>query len=157
MISNRHKQYFSFNFSIETWEDWGKSLFDAWLLVSPKLSIKSSNGDATWKNVGLNLGFPGGASSKGSTCHTGDLKDLGLIPGSGRSPGGGHGNPLQYSGLENPMDRGAWQATVHGSQRVRCGWSNLAHMPRNTCEGFYSQDPWSSSGAFLIWQWKAAQ
>ena len=40
--------------------------------------------------------------------------DLGLIPGSGRSPGGGHGNPLQYSCLENPMDRGAWWATVHG-------------------------------------------
>ena len=40
-------------------------------------------------------------------------EDVGSIPGSGRSPGGGHGNPLQYSGPENPMDRGAWQATVH--------------------------------------------
>ena len=39
--------------------------------------------------------------------------DVGSIPGLGRSPGGGHGNPLQYSCLENPMDRGAWQATVH--------------------------------------------
>ena len=39
--------------------------------------------------------------------------DVGLIPGLGRFPGGGHGNPLQYSCLENPMDRGAWQATVH--------------------------------------------
>ena len=44
----------------------------------------------------------------------GDLRDSGLIPGSGRSPGGGNGNPLQYSCLENPMDRGAWQAIVHG-------------------------------------------
>ena len=44
----------------------------------------------------------------------GDTKDPGSIPGSGRSPGGGNGNPLQYSCLENPMDRGAWQATVHG-------------------------------------------
>ena len=44
----------------------------------------------------------------------GDIGDLGLIPGSGRSPGGGHGNPLQYSCLENPVDRGAWWATVHG-------------------------------------------
>ena len=43
----------------------------------------------------------------------GDARDAGLIPGSGRSPGGGHGNPLQYSCLENPMDRGAWWATVH--------------------------------------------
>ena len=43
----------------------------------------------------------------------GDIRDEGLIPGSGRSPGGGHSNPLQYSYLENPMDRGAWQATAH--------------------------------------------
>ena len=43
-----------------------------------------------------------------------DIKDMGSIIGSGRSPGGGNGNPLQYSFLENPMDRGAWQATVHG-------------------------------------------
>ena len=43
----------------------------------------------------------------------GDLRDVGSIPGSGRSPGGRHGNPLQYSCLENPMDRGVWQATVH--------------------------------------------
>ena len=43
-----------------------------------------------------------------------DIRDPGLIPGSGRSPGGGHGNSLQYSSLENSMDRGAWQATIHG-------------------------------------------
>ena len=43
-----------------------------------------------------------------------DVRDTGLMPGLGRSPGGGHGNPLQYSCLENPMDRGAWRATVHG-------------------------------------------
>ena len=44
----------------------------------------------------------------------GDVRDKGSIPGSGRSPGGGHGNPLQYSWLGNAMDRGDWQATVHG-------------------------------------------
>ena len=44
----------------------------------------------------------------------GDIRDEGSIPRSGRSPGGGHGNPLQYSCLENPMDRGAWWAMVHG-------------------------------------------
>ena len=43
-----------------------------------------------------------------------DIRDPGLIPGSGRSPGGGHGNSFQYSSLENSMDRGAWQATIHG-------------------------------------------
>ena len=51
---------------------------------------------------------------KNPPANAGDTRDLGLIPGLGRSPGGGHGNPLQYSCLENPMDRGAWRATVHG-------------------------------------------
>ena len=50
---------------------------------------------------------------KNSPANAGDIRDAGLIPGSGRYPGGGHGNPLQYSCLENPMDRGAWQAAVH--------------------------------------------
>ena len=58
-----------------------------------------------------NRGFPGGSNGKESTCNAGDL---GSIPASGRSPGEGHGNPLQYSCLENPMDRGAWQATFSG-------------------------------------------
>ena len=50
---------------------------------------------------------------KNPPANAGDIRDVGLIPGSGRSPGGGHGNPLQYSCLENPMDRGAWRAAVH--------------------------------------------
>ena len=49
----------------------------------------------------------------------GDVRDLGLIPGSGRSPGGEHGNPLQYSCLSNPMNRGAWWATVYGATKSR--------------------------------------
>ena len=56
-------------------------------------------------------GFPGGSEGKVSTCNAGDP---GSIPGSGRSPGEGNGNPLQYSCLENPTDGGAWWATVHG-------------------------------------------
>ena len=52
-------------------------------------------------------------SSKESASNAGDVRDVGSIPGSGRGPGGGHGNPLQYSCLENAMDRGGWQATVH--------------------------------------------
>ena len=55
---------------------------------------------------------------KSPSANKGDIRYVGLIPGLGRSPGGGHGNPLQYSCLENPMHRGAWRATVHGSQRV---------------------------------------
>ena len=54
----------------------------------------------------LNMGFPGGAVVKNPPLDAGDIRDVGLIPGWGRSPGGGHGNPLQYSCLENPMDRG---------------------------------------------------
>ena len=56
---------------------------------------------------------------KNLPANAGDIKDVGSIPGSGRSPGGGHGNPLQYSGLENPMDRGAWRATVHRVAKSR--------------------------------------
>ena len=51
---------------------------------------------------------------KNLLANAGDERDAGSIPGSGRSPGGRHGNPIQYSCLENPMDRGAWWATVHG-------------------------------------------
>ena len=50
---------------------------------------------------------------------SGDVRDTGSIPGSGRSLGKGHDNPLQYSCLENPMDRGTWKATVHGVAKVR--------------------------------------
>ena len=51
---------------------------------------------------------------KNPPANAGDIRDMGSVPGLGRSPGGGHRNPLQYSCLENPMDRGAWRATVHG-------------------------------------------
>ena len=51
---------------------------------------------------------------KDPPANSGDVRDVGSIPGSGRSPGGGHGNPPQYSCLGNPMDRGAWRAAVHG-------------------------------------------
>ena len=61
------------------------------------------------------MGFPHSSVGKESACNAGDL---GLIPGVGRSPGEGNGNPLQHSCLENPMDRGAWQAIVHGVVRV---------------------------------------
>jgi len=60
-------------------------------------------------------GFPHSSVGKETACNAGDR---GLIPGSGRSPGAGNGNPLHYPCLENPMDRGAWQATVYGVPRV---------------------------------------
>ena len=63
-----------------------------------------------------NLGFPGGSIGKESACNAGDL---GSIPGLGRCPGGGYGNSLQSSCLENPMDRGAWQAAGSGVTQSR--------------------------------------
>ena len=60
------------------------------------------------------MGFPGGAVVKYPLANAGDTGDAGLIPGSGRSPGVGNGNPLQYSCLENSMDRRTWWSTVHG-------------------------------------------
>jgi len=67
----------------------------------------------------VNLVLPWWLSGKESTCSAEDAGDIGLIPGLGRCIGGGNGNPFQYSCLGNSMDRGAWRATVHGSQRVR--------------------------------------
>ena len=69
-----------------------------------------------------NQGFPGGSEVKASACNAGDL---GSIPGSGRSPGEGNGNPLQYSCLENPMDGGAWWSTDHGVSKSRTRLSDF--------------------------------
>ena len=71
--------------------------------------------------------FLGGSNSKECACQCRRHKRLGLIPESGRSPGKGNGNPLQYSHLENPMDRGAWQATVHGVTKHRT-WLSDRHF-----------------------------
>ena len=69
------------------------------------------------------MGFPAGSVGKESASNAGDARDIGLIPGMGRSSGGGHGNPLQYSCSENPMDRGAWWATIHRLQ----SWTQLSN------------------------------
>ena len=82
---------------------WG-TIIDRWLSFKGKLGTP-------FRIHPWSLGFPGGSDGKESACHAGDL---GLIPGLERSSGGGHGNPLQYSCLENPMDRGAWWATARG-------------------------------------------
>ena len=65
--------------------------------------------------------FPGGSDGKESACN---VEDQGSIPGSGRSPGEGNGNPLQYSCLKNSIDRGAWWATVHG---VTKSWTPMSN------------------------------
>ena len=76
-------------------------------------------------------GLPWWLNGKESTCKAGTAEDAGSIPGSGRSPGGEHGNPLQYSCLKNPMDRGAWRATVHGVAKSRTG---LKWLSTHSCQ-----------------------
>ena len=84
-----------------------------------------------WIQHSLPLGFPGGSDSKESTCNTGDL---GSIPELGRSPGGGHGNPLQYFCLENPMERGAWRATVYRVAKSQTWLKRLSMHARESWE-----------------------
>ena len=78
------------------------------------------------------MGFPGSTSQviKNPSANAGDVRDAGLIPGSGRSPGEGNGNPLQYSCLENSIDRGAWQATVHGVTESQTQLNMNTHVDR---------------------------
>ena len=88
---------------VKSWPQSRRSGLDSWV------------GKIRWRRDRLPtpvfLGFPGGSDGKESACNAGDL---GSIPELGRPPGEGNDYPLQYSGLENSLDRGAWQATVHG-------------------------------------------
>ena len=77
------------------------------------------------------MDFPGGFISKESSCNAGDP---GSIPGSGRSSGGGYGNPLQYSCLENPMDRGSWQVTVNRVTKSLTRLKRLSMHAHNTVQ-----------------------
>ena len=82
--------------------------------------------------IQYNKGFLGVTSGKESAYSTGDAGDVGLTPGSGRSPRGGNGNPLQYSCWNNSRDRGTWQATMHG---VANSWTQLStHIQYNHLE-----------------------
>ena len=73
--------------------------------------------------IHIYIWLPGWHSGKEFACNAEDLGDTGFIPGSGRCPGGGNGNPLQYSCLGNPTDRGTWQAQSMRSQRVGHNWA----------------------------------
>ena len=77
------------------------------------------------RTITLLKGFPGGLEGKASTCNEGDP---GSIPESGRCPGEGNGNPLQYSCLEDPMEGGAWEAAVHGVAKSQTQLSNFTFL-----------------------------
>ena len=83
-------------------------------------------------SVQCNIGFSSGSVVKNPPASTVDAGDLGSIPGSGKSPGEGNGYPLQYSCLENSMDRGGWRATVHGVAKSQTWLSNWARMQPGT-------------------------
>ena len=81
-----------------------------------------------------NLGIPQWLSSKDPPANAGDVRDTGSIPGLGISPGGGHGNPLQYSCLENPICREAWQSTVHRVAKSRTWLKQLSTIQHNSLQ-----------------------
>ena len=85
-------------------------------MPTEEFTTEAIYGSINTPSTKLGQGFPGGSVGKETACNVGDPC---LIPGLGRSPGEGHGNPLQHSCLENPMDRGAWWAVVHGMAKSR--------------------------------------
>ena len=83
------------------------------------------------------MGFPGGTSRiKKLPAYTGDTRDLGSIIGSGRFPGGGHGNPLRYSCLENPMDEEAWWPIVYNIAKSQ---THLKQLSMHTCKHYFNR------------------
>ena len=92
------------------------------------------------------IGLPWWLSGKESICNARDPGDASLIPGLGRSPGGGHRNPLQYSCLENTMDKGAWWAPVH---RVAKSWTLMKWLSMYT-QALYKERPWLTGFPLLL-------
>ena len=94
---------------------------------------------------------------KNPSASAGDIRDVGLITGSGRFPEGGHGNPPQYSCLENPMDRGAWWATVHGvankAHEVTEVTCTHAYRTLSRCCSLVCLDVWETLTIPRPWNW----
>ena len=93
-----------------------------WNCLDPSLGSHNWIGEGWSKKGASQVGLV----VKSLPVNAGDVIDMGLIPGLGRFPGGGHGNPLQYSWLGNPTDKGAWWTTVHGVAKKWTHWSDLA-------------------------------
>ena len=110
------------------WKVKVKSLSRARLFATPWTAAYQAPPSMGFSRQEYGSGSPVPLVVKNPTANAGDTRDLGLIPGWRRSPGGGHGNPLQDSCLENPMDRGAWWATVH---RVAKSQTQLKRLHAN--------------------------
>ena len=118
--------------------------------ISPSFSVTSLAAPAESK-YSIPRGFPGGAGGKEPTANAEDTRDVGLNPESARSPGKGNHYPIQYSCLENPMDRGAWWATVHGVAKSwtqpRQQHAHTAHcIPNNRHKSPVVDSHWTDSG-----------
>ena len=126
-----------------------KSIIPLSLSLFLHLSIYTSRSLCIFVSICISTGFPGGSAGKEYTCSSGDTGDTGSIPGLRRSPGGGHGNPLQDSCLENPMDRGAWWATVYG---VTKSWTWLStHTHTSTPLSWLPLAPKIKSHFLTLW------
>ena len=97
------------------------------------------------------FGLPQWISRKESACNAGDTEDVGSIPGSGRSSGGERGNPLQYACWENPLDRGAWRATVHGVAVSRTQMKRPSRHTHSRIEGVLISFSSSKSTESIMW------
>ena len=114
--------------SPESWYCYPPFVSSKGKLKEVKALAQASPAHSFTEQIGWCWGFPGGSTVKNLPANAGDSGDTGSIPGWGRSRGGGHYNPLQHSCLENPTDRGAWQAMVHGVTKSRTqlsGWPVL--------------------------------
>ena len=122
-------------------DEWIKKMWYIYTQCNSSQSVKSF---CHLQQHGWTWGLPWRLSSEESACNAETAGDMSLIPGSERFPGRGHGHPLQYSILENPMDRGAWWATVHG-------------VPKSQTGTTYDQDKWQrrcpNSGFLLTRDW----
>ena len=109
----QHRAGEFFSTSLRTWQ------FLEWLSYGArKIQFSATSSGLGW-SPGFDTCSQVALVVKNSPANTGNARGMGSIPSSGGSPGGGHGNPLQHSCLENPMDRGAWWITIYGSQRVK--------------------------------------
>ena len=105
----------------QCWHDWSDLAAAAATCLYCYFLIFHYFGIIYW----LSVGFPGGSLGKESACSAGDARDTGSNLGSGRSPRGEQGNPIQYSCLEDPTDRGTWRVVVH---RVAKSWTQLKRL-----------------------------